>query len=188
MNISISSVHNSTVWKGTALSDKVTAFVPLFLWVCERNKLALSMGRVFNKWFDKWATTYSLSGQDKKQLSAWEKFQQSRSVWKPLPNTLKRHCMNALDTSVYQSKWNKVCWTNVSVLKHRTESSIDNRYTNRKLSKRPSHAQQICCYFLQVTGVGRIVKTTCEWTYQVRISLKMWLLKMQEQESLKPKI
>ncbi len=91
VNIIISNVHNSTVWKGSALCDKVTAFVPLSLWVCERNKLALSVGRVFNKykWFDKWATTYSLSGQAKKQLPAWEKFQQSRRVWKPLPDTEK---------------------------------------------------------------------------------------------------
>lgn len=186
MNISISNVHNSTVWKGSALRDKVTAFVPLSLWVCERNKPALSVGRVFNKWFDKWAKTYSLSGQAKKQLPAWEKFQQSRRVWKPLPDTQKRHCMNALDNSFYQSKWNKSFCSE-------TQEWKQQRYTNRKWNKAPSHDQQICCYFLQVTGVGRIVRTTHEWTNQVRISLKMcfWLqdAKMHpEQEYLKPKI
>ncbi len=69
-------------------SDRFCTVISVNVW---EKRTCFKCGKSFNtyKWFDKWATTYSLSGQAKKQLPAWEKFQQSRRVWKPLPHTEK---------------------------------------------------------------------------------------------------
>ncbi len=100
VNISISNVHNSTVWKGSALCDKVTGFVPLSLWVCERNKLALSVGRVLTSTSDLINEQQHIHCQVRPRNS----FQHGKSfskadVCENHCQTQKRHCMNALDTS-----------------------------------------------------------------------------------------
>ncbi len=183
VNISISNVHNSTVWKGSALCDKVTAFVPLSLWVCERNKLALSVGRVFNKykWFDKWATTYSLSGQAKKQLPAWEKFQQSRRVWKPLPDTEK---------TLYECPWHFI-QKQTFLFWNRNESSKDIQTGNET---KPLHMlnKSVVIFCRSPEWVESWEQHANEQTkseYLSRCASDSKMLKMHsEQESLKLKI